>query len=385
MAMRHRGHTSEEHVLRDHHILSSTERRSGAALADPTNRVHEQIQTSDPNIDGNGPVSVEISPSTPTESNADSLTMSSTNNRSGAPSSSSPVSRQQDVNAMNSVQSRREMMAIPNKKRGNLRRNARGGAGTGGAAIQIRADEDELMFQLDQEEVDFAVAAAASSTRLKASPTVYHVLQPPRSLEDVDYWRKRAGWFDDDETMNAYNEGVQDTYYATDDNASSSGKAGSKISFSSKAAKKAMQSVLITLAVLIGLITLTKLCKRCSKKNQTSREKLEKLTSKDKSRYRADDDAKSRKSSKSRDTRKSSKSRDTRKSSRSQSRSKSRSGRSRSRSRSHRERSDYELMEDGGRHARKSSRSSRSKSKSRSSRSKSRSRTEGRDKPEMLV
>ena len=34
--------------------------------------------------------------------------------------------------------------------------------------------------------------------------------------EDVDYWRKRAGWADDDETMKNYNQGVYNTYYNGD-------------------------------------------------------------------------------------------------------------------------------------------------------------------------
>ena len=50
-----------------------------------------------------------------------------------------------------------------------------------------------------------------------------------RRLEDVDYWRKRAGWFDDDEAMKAYNEGVYDTFYSTDDDKVGKSK-GSQVS-----------------------------------------------------------------------------------------------------------------------------------------------------------
>ena len=38
-----------------------------------------------------------------------------------------------------------------------------------------------------------------------------------RRAEDVDYWRKRAGWFDDDAAMRDYNDGVYDAYYQLDD------------------------------------------------------------------------------------------------------------------------------------------------------------------------
>jgi hypothetical protein len=38
-----------------------------------------------------------------------------------------------------------------------------------------------------------------------------------RRNEDIDYWRERAGWFDDDVSMKEFNSGVYDTYYHTDD------------------------------------------------------------------------------------------------------------------------------------------------------------------------
>jgi hypothetical protein len=46
-----------------------------------------------------------------------------------------------------------------------------------------------------------------------------------RRLEDVAYWRKRAGWFDDDVSMQKYNNGVSSTYYelGDDDRKGSSG------------------------------------------------------------------------------------------------------------------------------------------------------------------
>ena len=42
------------------------------------------------------------------------------------------------------------------------------------------------------------------------------------STDDVDYWRSRAGWADDDESMKSYNQGVYNTYYMGDDGAGGS-------------------------------------------------------------------------------------------------------------------------------------------------------------------
>lgn len=63
-----------------------------------------------------------------------------------------------------------------------------------------------MVFDLDIEEhqlVDFTSNSAAG-----------------RSLEDVDYWRKASGWFDDDESMKAYNSGVYQSNYNVDDDSS---------------------------------------------------------------------------------------------------------------------------------------------------------------------
>ena len=47
---------------------------------------------------------------------------------------------------------------------------------------------------------------------------------------DVDYWRKRAGWMDDDASMSDYNQGVYNTMYGVsgddDDGATSSSSRG---------------------------------------------------------------------------------------------------------------------------------------------------------------
>ena len=47
-----------------------------------------------------------------------------------------------------------------------------------------------------------------------------------RRAEDVEYWRQRAGWFNDDESMKAYNNGIYDSYYGLDDEMAQSGGNG---------------------------------------------------------------------------------------------------------------------------------------------------------------
>jgi hypothetical protein len=42
--------------------------------------------------------------------------------------------------------------------------------------------------------------------------------QSRRRNEDVDYWKQRAGWFDDDQAMQDYNNGVNDANVQLDDN-----------------------------------------------------------------------------------------------------------------------------------------------------------------------
>ena len=42
--------------------------------------------------------------------------------------------------------------------------------------------------------------------------THHHTLRRRTSTEDVDYWRKRAGWFDDDQAMKDYNDAINEMY-----------------------------------------------------------------------------------------------------------------------------------------------------------------------------
>mmetsp|Transcript_44421 Transcript_44421/g.107454 ORF Transcript_44421/g.107454 Transcript_44421/m.107454 type:complete len:213 (-) Transcript_44421:2373-3011(-) len=62
-----------------------------------------------------------------------------------------------------------------------------------------------------------------------------------RRVEQVDYWKQRAGWFDDDYSMKEYNNGVYDTYY-TGNGGSSSGSSSSGSSSSSSGSDSSSSS-----------------------------------------------------------------------------------------------------------------------------------------------
>lgn len=207
-----------------------------------------------------------------------------------------------------------------------------------------------------------------------------------RRLEDanVDYWRQRAGWSDDDETMKAYNQGVYNTYYMGDD-ATIDGT-GSGTSAKSTAGK-ALDHIGWILGLASTVIFLMMLVKCCSS-------------------VRPKSDRKGRTSSvKSRDSSRSI--RDKHGERRSRSRSRAASGRSRSKSRarskSHSTKkrdnggegtsstADYKLMDDdsenksrrstkSGSSRRTDSSRSRSRSKSKAPRSRSRSKARSKSK-----
>lgn len=182
-----------------------------------------------------------------------------------------------------------------------------------------------------------------------------------RNLEDVDYWRKRAGWADDDETMKSYNQGVYNTYYLGDENNSGGGSGSSVSKKNNQSSIKLSDHLGWIVGLASALIFLILLVKCCS---ADPAEKSRK--------HRSSSSAKSRDSSRSlRD-----KHADRRSRSRSRARSKSRT-RSKSRSRGE-VIEDYKLMDgEDDNHSRKSSKSKKS-SRSRS-RSKTRSKSRTRD------
>jgi len=206
-----------------------------------------------------------------------------------------------------------------------------------------------------------------------------------RRLEDanVDYWRQRAGWADDDETMKDYNQGVYETYYMGDDVSGGSDGSYSPSSKSSgsgtaKAGIDHLGWILGLASTLIFLIMLAKCCSSApasgGRKGRTS-------------------SVKSRDSSRS--------IRDKHGERRSRSRSRAASGRSRSKSRARSKSksrragdddgggedaggADYKLMDDDDAKSRRSTKSSSSKrssrSRSRSKSARSRSKSKGRSK-----
>lgn len=175
-----------------------------------------------------------------------------------------------------------------------------------------------------------------------------------RRTEDVDYWRKRAGWFDDDVSMKEFNNGVYDTYYQVDDDGAL--HRGSATETVGEGSNEGIGPFLKLGAGLLAVIIAILLYRALSRRSSSSR----KVGSSSKG---GTSDAKS-------------------------SRSRSRSSRSRSRSRKANSSSNYELMDDAKSEARsrKSSRS-RSRSRRRSKSRKSRSRSKGRHstKKEVLV
>jgi len=156
-----------------------------------------------------------------------------------------------------------------------------------------------------------------------------------RRAEEVAYWRNRAGWYDDDATINAYN-GVN---YQHDDDYS---RGGSRDSSTGNAAF--MNKVLTSLAILVSFGIILLLFRAISR-----RQGGEKSKKKDKNKKSSSDKARRGRS-------------------KSRSRSQSRSGKKRA--------GDYDLMDDKERSSR-----SRSKSKRRSSRSRSRKRSPTRSRP----
>lgn len=176
-------------------------------------------------------------------------------------------------------------------------------------------------------------------------------LRPPfrRRAEDVDYWRKQAGWFDDDETMQAYNNGVYENYYNVDDDnidwtqwkQQNNNNGGDSIEEEKSDVMMTTIKVVGIVAGICLLVYVFRLLTRGETKKKDKKEKKKKSSSASESRTRS---------------------------------------KSRSRSRSRSRRGDYDLMEDKTNDSEaRSKRSSRSKSRSSRSRSRTRSRSKTAD------
>jgi hypothetical protein len=173
-----------------------------------------------------------------------------------------------------------------------------------------------------------------------------------RRTEEIDYWRKRAGWYDDDISMTEYNNGVYDTYYQIDDDVPRSKSGTSVVAEDSEGFNTTGLKIgAVVVAVAVSILVYRAIAgRRISSKERSSSDK------------KGTTDTKSR--------------------SRSKSASRSRSSRSRSRSRrpgasvaGGATSSNYEIMDEKSEaRSRKSSRSRSRSRKAGSSRSRSRAR-----------
>lgn len=194
-----------------------------------------------------------------------------------------------------------------------------------------------------------------------------------RRVEEIDYWRKRAGWFDDDISMREFNNGVYDTYYQIDDDQviANGGKGGG----GGGGRNRGLNTFLKVASVLLVLAVCLLVCRAITRRVAPAKKQSKDGKS-----------SKSRSESKSRSGRSSSsRSRSGRSTS-----GRSRSGRSRSRSRKSSSASNYELMDDktdtqSRKSTRSRSRSRRSRSRSSRTRSKSKSRASENTKEVVLV
>jgi hypothetical protein len=191
-----------------------------------------------------------------------------------------------------------------------------------------------------------------------------------RRTEEIDYWRKRAGWFDDDVSMREFNSGVYDTYYQLDDDKVERG--GGRGGNGKRQRLGTLLKVVLALVVLgLCLFLFRAITRRIAPTKKQSKEgKSSKGRSESKSRSGRSSSSRSR-------------------SGRSAS-GRSRSGRSRSRSRKTSSSSNYELMDDktdtqSRKSSRSRSRSRRSRSRSSRTRSKSKSRASESTKEVVLV
>jgi hypothetical protein len=121
--------------------------------------------------------------------------------------------------------------------------------------------------------------------------TVRHALR--RRTEDVDYWRKRSGWFDDDKAMKEYNDGVYDTYYQLDDDRSHRSRSSFSGAANSDLVKNSIKVLAVVVAVVLCLLMFRALNRRfggdkeSKKKRPSSTGRSERSSSRTRSRSRS--------------------------------------------------------------------------------------------------
>lgn len=120
-----------------------------------------------------------------------------------------------------------------------------------------------------------------------------------RRLDDVDYWRKQAGWFDDDATMKQYNSRV----YGTNDNGGTGGKIGTTGNSSNRSSENNNSTKGITGTVLVLLFILSIVLVRAMQRRvvaiEESRDKAPSKTSRTRSLSRSRSMTRKRSSKKS--------------------------------------------------------------------------------------
>jgi hypothetical protein len=112
-----------------------------------------------------------------------------------------------------------------------------------------------------------------------------------RRTEDVKYWRERAGWFDDDTSMQNYNSGVYDTYYQLDDNVShrprhSNGVGGAHAALIQNVVKAVVILVALCLCAFVLRIFLRRLASSKHDNNSDSKTRLGRTRSRSRSKSR---------------------------------------------------------------------------------------------------
>lgn len=199
----------------------------------------------------------------------------------------------------------------------------------------------EEQQRLNDESEEMALSIKTKTGNLRAASS--------RDLEDVDYWRKRAGWFDDDKSMKDYNNGVYDKYYGVGDD-DGSRRRSSNHNKSSAGHSAAFSNTVKVFAAMIGIALIVFMVRTVQRNRGSSSDA--KRESKERSKSAPTRSDRSEGGSSRRSRSKSAPSR----------------SRSRSKSRSNKASSNYELMEEDN----ESKKSSRSRSRSKRARSHSR-------------
>jgi hypothetical protein len=117
-----------------------------------------------------------------------------------------------------------------------------------------------------------------------------------RRTEDVDYWRHRAGWYDDDKAMLEYNNGVYDAYYQLDDD-KTKGTGGGRLSSSNFDVTKVLIRVLCAVLVIgVCIFMYRVVSRRFSGSSEDTKEKRKRSSSRERSSSRSRSRSRSRKS-----------------------------------------------------------------------------------------